>query len=260
MNSIDKLKPAVGLRIIIICVLFIAVFITGFAIIQTLLTETDANKVSGIIYLVITLTLVIGFLKSKHSVLIPVTFLNMSIALSFLVNMEKAMIIPNVLLLVITAYIFYFDFRHNIMKRKILELAARPIDDTQNGFTDRPYPAGKITCSKGELHGFAHLMRKLLITVPVMEENGISFSLPDDWFKRLYNTFGHYTHESRISIQYSGEVSVHITSTDYKKYKNALTFDRLCDSMGALFIGYFEQFREGEGDLIKDQLKTNHTI
>ena len=257
MSNTPKLKPTNWISIIIYSTLTFAIIITGFTIMRAYLSEPDANKVSGVVYMVFTLIVIIGFLKNQHSALIPVILLNMSVALSFFTDMEKAMIIPNVLIVVFCGYVFYFDFKHSSHKRKILELAARPVDDSQNGFTARPYPAGKIACSKGELNGFSELLKKLVIAVPIVEENGIALSLPDDWFKRLYNTFGHYTDDTRVTIQYNGDVSVHISKYDYKKYKDELTFDQLCDSMGALFIQYFELFKNGEGDQLMGSINRN---
>lgn len=257
MSNATKLKPINSIRITIYSVLVIAVFIGGFIIIDMYLSEPEANKTFGFIYMAVTLTLIISFLKTKKSIAIPAIMMNMSVSLSSFLHMEKAMIIPNVLILVFIGYVFYYYLKHGLLKRKILELAARPVDDTQNGFTGRPYPAGKIACSKGELHGFSELLKKLVIAVPIVEENGITLSLPDDWFKRLYNTFGHYTDDTRVTIQYNGNVSVHISKYDYNKYKDELTFDQLCDSMGALFIQYFELFKNGEGDQLMGSINGN---
>lgn len=250
MDNKPKLKPINWAATIIYSTIAIAVLLTGFAFLRAYMSEQDADKISGLVYLGISIVLIIGFIKSKYSILIPMIVLNTTTALAFFLEREKGMIAPMVGMLFICTIAFYTNFRHVYLKRRFLELAARPVDETQNGFTNRPYPAGKIGCSKGELHGFANLLKKLSISVPVYKDAGISFTLPEDWYRRLYNTFGDYTDDTRINIQYNGDVSVHITENDYKKYKDTLTFDQLCSSMGQKFIDLLELFKDGEEQLI----------
>ncbi len=45
--------------------------------------------------------------------------------------------------------------------RNIFELAARNVNDTVNGYTERPRPAGKVEYTKSELFGFADFIRKI---------------------------------------------------------------------------------------------------
>lgn len=255
METDTKLKQTRWTRIIILSVLAIAVFFTGFAFIRAFFSNDTANKITGIIYFLITIVLLFGFLRVRHSVYIPVILLNMSTAITFLINMEKAMIIPNILFLVFCAYVFYFFFRHISLKRKILELAARPVSRNDNGFTGRPYPVGKISFTKGELHGFSGLMKKLIIAVPLIEKNGISFYLPDDWFGHIYGLSTNNAGESKVTFQYDGNVSVFISENDYKKYKDELTLYQLCNSLGDLYISFFSLFNEGKGDLIMQKIK-----
>jgi hypothetical protein len=140
--------------------------------------------------------------------------------------------------------------------REILELAAQNIEETSNGFTERPRPLGKIDCSVNELNGFAYFMKRKLIAfpfrettrlvmVPVMmgEENGVVMGFSSD-----------YTNKSWVAIDKEGNVSAHISKKDYLKYKEALSFDQLCESLGELFIKYFDYYKRGEEIRIMHEL------
>ncbi|MFC2097005.1 hypothetical protein ACFLSI_01595 [Bacteroidota bacterium] len=254
MNIDSKLNSTNYIRIITYSILILAVAITGIIVIRESFSAESSNKIFGIIYFIISVSLLLVFLRYKTTVMIPVILLNMSMSISYFAGNNKLMIIPNVLLIVVAVYIIYFFIKHISLKRKILELAARPVDGVESGYTGRPYPAGKISYSKGELHGFSELMKRLLIAVPINEKDGISFSLSDDWFGRLYNIHSNYVSETRIIFNYDGNISVNISKGDYKKYHEELTFDQLCNSMGSLFIYFFELFNRGEGDRILNKI------
>ncbi len=66
---------------------------------------------------------------------------------------------------------------------------------------------------------------------------------------------GTYLDDTRINFAFGGNVSANISEKDYKKYKNELTFDQLCHSMGNLFIEFFDYFKSGESSKIINKLK-----
>jgi hypothetical protein len=47
---------------------------------------------------------------------------------------------------------------------------------------------------------------------------------------------------------------VHISQKDYLNYREPLAFDKLCESLGRLFIEFAEQHRNGEGVRIIDRM------
>jgi hypothetical protein len=51
-----------------------------------------------------------------------------------------------------------------------------------------------------------------------------------------------------------GEVSVHIARKDYLDYRQPLAFDQLCNSLGTLFVDFFELYTRGEGVRVINRL------
>jgi len=140
--------------------------------------------------------------------------------------------------------------------REVYELAAMSVKDATNGFTERPYPTGKINYSKSDLFDFASFLRRNQIALPFYEENKIAF-VPikmGQEFKFLYTNNANYKDKSWILFDYEGNVTVHISKKDYLEYKESLSFDQLCESMGNLFKEFFELFIKGEEVRIIDRL------
>ena len=63
-----------------------------------------------------------------------------------------------------------------------------------------------------------------------------------------------YTDETWVAFDFDGNVSVNISHRDYLNYKEALSFDQLCESLGNLFVGFVEMFHRGEGVRIIDRM------
>jgi len=146
--------------------------------------------------------------------------------------------------------------------RELLELAAMPVKETLNGFTERPLAAGKINHTKEEILSFAMFIRKTLVAIPYIEESRVVFSIDVPfwelvWYKR------DYIEDSKVVFDYDGNVSVYISKKEYLKYKDSLSFDQLCDSLGKLFIEFIDLYVKGEGVRIIDRfnaLKLNPLI
>lgn len=132
--------------------------------------------------------------------------------------------------------------------REILELAAMNVDDTTNGFTERPRPLGKIDCSKNELAGFTLFIKSWLIAWPIHETNRIVL-IPittGDEYRLPLGFSGDYSENTWIAIDNEGNVQAQISKKDYLKYKETLAFDQLVESLGELFIDFFEKYKNGE--------------
>ena len=115
--------------------------------------------------------------------------------------------------------------------REILEIAALPVVEGGDGFTERPRPMGQVPYTKEDLLGFAEFL---------MHKN--------------------YRQQTWISFGFDGHISSHVSRSDYLKFRNALSFDQLCDSLGRTFIGFLELYLEGNESRIIDRLndfKTN---
>lgn len=140
--------------------------------------------------------------------------------------------------------------------REVFELAAMPVDETSNGFTERPRPTGRISYSKHDLLAFADFLRKNHIALPFTEEEQIVL-VPVKMsreFSLLYGFRPNYLDKSWIAFTFKGDVTIHISKKDYLEYKDQLSFDRLCESMGDLFKEFLEMFLNNEGVRIIDKL------
>ena len=156
------------------------------------------------------------------------------------------------------AWLIYLMFTRKVKwkGREVYELAAMSVKDTSNGFTERPYPTGKINYSRRDLIDFASFLRSNQIALPFYEDNKIAF-VPIKMgheFKFLYTNNANYKDESWILFDYEGNVTVHISKKDYLEYKESLSFDQLCESMGNLFKEFFELFLKGEEVRVIDRL------
>lgn len=219
------------------------------------MAERMADVLCGIIYLGLTVVLLFVWIKGKQVYTFPIMLMNLMVALNFFFDFPVLTVLVTVCFFTLFIYMFFVFLKHSAHFRKILELAAKPVDDAQNGFTQRPYPSGKAVYSKGEIFGFAEFLKSNLIAIPFVESNGITLAFPEDWLGRLYDMHGSYLDDTRVIFQFNGQVSAHITEKDYKKYQEELTFDQLCSSLGNIFIEFMELYKNGEGDRILEKIK-----
>jgi hypothetical protein len=61
---------------------------------------------------------------------------------------------------------------------------------------------------------------------------------------------------SHVIFDNSGNVSVFIAEKDYRGYIARFNFDKLCDSMGRVFMRFLEYYRQGLENRIITELKT----
>ena len=158
---------------------------------------------------------------------------------------------PLVLILIVEMAVLIYIMATNKLRwrgREILELAAMNINEATNGFTERPRPLGKIDYRQSELQAFTSYLKSKLIAftygetdktviVPIMMGN--EYRLP-------LGFSNDYSENTWIAIDKEGNISAHISKDDYLKYKESLSFDQLCESLGNLFILFFEYYQKGE--------------
>jgi len=133
--------------------------------------------------------------------------------------------------------------------REILELAAAPVEETGNGYTPRPLPSGKTEFSKEQIMEFAGFARRNLIAVSYVGKDKVIFVpvMMGREFGFIMGLKNDYTDETWVSFDFDGDVTVNISHRDYLGYKEALSFDQLCASLGNLFIDFIETYHRGEG-------------
>ncbi len=110
--------------------------------------------------------------------------------------------------------------------RQVLELAARPVDELGNGFTPRPYPAGKWKYTEDEITRFGKFLMKHRITTTFTENDCVVLAISG--FSWRYFLYGkpNIQNMTCVAFDFSGNVSVNITQKDYQKFRSQLTFDR----------------------------------
>jgi len=155
----------------------------------------------------------------------------------------------------ITGMYFIFTRKIKWRYREVLELAALPVKDTLNGFTGRPRATSKADYTEDELLQFTKFITKNMIAIPYKQENTVIFLLAMKIIHKLGmpTEFSKYSY---VSFDFLGNVTVNIGKNDYLKYRDQLTFDQLCESLGQLFIEFLELFKKGEGVRIIDRMDT----
>ncbi len=139
--------------------------------------------------------------------------------------------------------------------REMLELAAMPVKETSNGFTNRPLAAGKVEFTQTELFAFARFLHSQLIAIPFYEQERVVFSITTPLSRQLGLNKDYYS-GSWVSFSLAGYVSVSISQMDYQKYKDNYSFDQLCEQLGLTFVDFLELFKRGEGSKIIDKLNS----
>jgi len=138
--------------------------------------------------------------------------------------------------------------------REVLELAAKSINESKNGFTPRPYPAGSVNFSKEELIKFAQFSLKYVFAFPYMEEGRIVLVVPENMLPHFLFLKKNYLNETYIVFNYDGRVSVQIAKKDYQQYTKELTFDQLCSAFANMFVGFLQLHQKGQGNKIINQM------
>jgi len=146
----------------------------------------------------------------------------------------------------------------NIISRYLpvlLERAARPVNSAMDGFTDRPYPAGKFDYDEAAVRDFANFTRMYLIATPFYDSGRTIFVLSNGLFQYFKSIMPEFEKLSYVSFNPDGSYDVHISRKDYKRYKDQLTFDELCRSLGIVMLEIYTDFRVGQTEKILKDLK-----
>lgn len=204
----------------------------------------------------------VSFLRTKNwGHLIPMLFYVFIILIFFppiisltFSRLTKIILAACALILFIGEIFVLSTKRINWRYREILELAANPVNESTDGFTPRPFPAGEAQYTKEEIIGFSKFMIKHVIAYPFVEENRVVLVVPENMFAYMLFLKHSYKKDTYVSFDFKGNVSVNIAKKDYQKYKEEFTFDKLCYSLGNLFIEFLELYQKGKSREIIDKL------
>ena len=139
---------------------------------------------------------------------------------------------------------------------EVFELAAEPVEETGNGYTARPRPIGKVEFTRQELLAFARYCTRNLIALAYFSPRQVVL-VPvrmGQEYTYLFRFGGAHPESTWISFDFDGDVAVHISQKDYLGFREPLAFDKLCESLGQLFIEFAELHRRGEGVRIIDRM------
>ena len=140
--------------------------------------------------------------------------------------------------------------------QEILELAAKPVNETADGFTPRPFPSGRAEYTRLDALGLARFLMKYVISYPFIEKDRIVFVIPRIMWVFVLGFKRNYDNETYVAFSDSGHISVRIAKSDYQAYKQELTFDQLCASLGKVFKEFMRMYRTGDKKKILEWLNS----
>ncbi|MDD5507087.1 MAG: hypothetical protein PHD25_02005 [Bacteroidales bacterium] len=255
-KSITGLLPAiVAIAAIVLASIFLGVpigykVLAGVIFIYSLFQYYAFSKVRSLAYF-LSATYILSFSLFLFSV--PVSehgFNEKDFSL-----LSKFLVFTTIFLLLWLIYLL-FTRKTKWKGRELFELAAASVNETSDGFTQRPRPAGKINFLKEDLLAYAGFLRRNHIALPFIEMDRVVL-VPVKMgreFSLLYRFRPDYRDRSWVAIDYNGEVTVQISKRDYLEYKDQLSFDQLCESLGNLFKEFLEIFLKNEGVRIINRL------
>jgi len=139
---------------------------------------------------------------------------------------------------------------------EVFEMAAEPVEEVGDGYTARPRPIGKVEFTRQELFAFARFCARNLIAIAYLSPRQVVL-VPvrmGQEYTYLFQSGGTHPESTWISFDFEGEVAVHISQKDYLNFQEPLAFDKLCESLGHLFIEFIELHQRGEGVRIIDRM------
>lgn len=152
--------------------------------------------------------------------------------------------------------VVFISKKINWRYQEILELAARPVDGTADGFTPRPFPSGSADYTRQDALGLARFLKKYVISYPFIEKDRIVFVIPRIMWNFVLGFKRNYEDDTYVAFSDSGHISVRISKSDYQAYKQELTFDHLCASLGNVFKEFLRMYRAGEKKKILEWLNS----
>jgi len=138
--------------------------------------------------------------------------------------------------------------------REVMELIARNVEESVDGYTDRPRPCGNLNATQLELDEFIAYLRKNLVFLVVREVDQyvlVPVKMGNEFRHLLRVNHEQYTW---ITINHAGDIRVHIAKEDYLDYKVNLSYDQLSENLGNLVKHFFEEFRAHNEVRILDEI------
>lgn len=144
----------------------------------------------------------------------------------------------------------------NFRCREILELAAQPVDGAENGFTGRPFPVGKTEFTSHQILEFSEFVRRNILAVPLIGNDRVVFVhiMPGDEVTFILGIRPDYQDKTWVSIEFDGNLTVHIARSDFYNFVDPLSFEQLNESLGNLWMEFMDMYNRGDSSRIIDRL------
>ena len=157
-----------------------------------------------------------------------------------------------VLFLVLLWPVIYGHEKLEANARRLFKLASELIYESSDGFTDRPFSAGKLDASNEDILGFIRFLSGRKIGKAFYHEKNVylAFSLGKSPLK-----VDDPQEISYVRFDKDKNMSVHISKFDYRQYKERLSFDQLCGSLGNVFKRFYKYYHDGNDTRIITELK-----
>jgi hypothetical protein len=204
----------------------------------------------GFLTSIMALIHLVVMLRTRNPIYLIFVLMYLFLSLTFLPPLAEH---PGHLVFAIAASIFLvaqilvlISKKTNWRYREILELAAKPIETTADGFSSRPFPSGSAEYTRKDALELSRFLIKHVIVYPIIEEDRVVLVIPRYMWNYLFYFTRGYQKSTYVAFTYSGEVIVRIAEEDYKTYKEELTFDQLCTSLGDLFKRFMHLYRGGK--------------
>lgn len=185
-------------------------------------------------------------------------YLNFALCVVLVVlNMKTAAVICGIFLIPLGFLLIFvlITGRISMKGRRILELAAKPVTQTKDGFTSRPFLAGRASYTKEQVIKFAKFLMRELIAIYMNDKNQVILVIHSSGMASCFSFIKPYLVKSTwVSFDFSGNILVSVSEKDYKKYREELSFDQLCQSLGDLFKRFFVHFIKGKQEKILDMI------
>lgn len=154
--------------------------------------------------------------------------------------------------LVLTLPVILRNERLESYARRLFNLAGEFVHETSHGFTARPYSENGIDYTQDEIQGFALFLsgNNIVKTFPQEQAVTLIFSMGISPIKEA-----RLDRISYISFDKKNNMAVFISAYDYKRFKQTLTFDQLCASLGSVFKRFLQYYKQGQESRIIMELK-----
>jgi hypothetical protein len=261
MYTLRKLKPVRSYGWILLPFGAMALFLAAGAVFGI----SAAYVVGGAFYTLYAAYSLLTYLRTGKPGFIVVTLFQLSVGLVAFTWVAGLGQRPNRLALFFIAWMVFFAAWSVLLAvtkrikwrgREVLELAAAEVEQAQNGYTGRPLPVGKTDFTKEHILGFAEFARRHLIAATYIGRDRVAFvpvreGMEPPFILGLKND---YVGETWVCFDFAGNVSANVSQRDYLDFREALSFDKLCQSLGDLFVEFVGLFQRGEGVRVIDRL------